>query len=164
MKVSFTAHDFGLLVACVVAHLGARIRSFFMSLDTFSISVYALILIYQHFDRALDMSGCPSVLARFQYWPVLKTKDLSQLPDCSNSCCSSPTGVLSSLPQRRGPVLIAISEVERSRLFHNLIRTTQRPPGYVAHNISRDPGLVDCTVDLCGHIGLHSPSPSPQCG
>eukprot|EP00808_Paulinella_micropora_P029503 g4052.t1 len=49
-------------------------------------------------------------------------------------------------------------------LFHNLIRTTQRPPGYVAHNISRDPGLVDCTVDLCGHIGLHSPSPSPQCG
>eukprot|EP00808_Paulinella_micropora_P017617 g26012.t1 len=52
----------------------------------------------------------------------------------------------------------------RSRLFHNLIRTTQRPPGYVAHNISRDPGLVDCTVDLCGHIGLHSPSPSPQCG
>eukprot|EP00808_Paulinella_micropora_P010106 g47775.t1 len=53
---------------------------------------------------------------------------------------------------------------QRSRLFHNLIRTTQRPPGYVAHNISRDPGLVDCTVDLCGHIGLHSPSPSPQCG
>eukprot|EP00808_Paulinella_micropora_P024754 g355.t1 len=43
-------------------------------------------------------------------------------------------------------------------------RTTQRPPGYVAHNISRDPGLVDCTVDLCGHIGLHSPSPLPQCG
>eukprot|EP00808_Paulinella_micropora_P017340 g82990.t1 len=42
--------------------------------------------------------------------------------------------------------------------------TTQRPPGYVAHNISRDPDLVDCTVDLCGHIGLHSPSPSPQCG
>eukprot|EP00808_Paulinella_micropora_P017562 g56945.t1 len=39
--------------------------------------------------------------------------------------------------------------VQRSRLFHNLIRTTQRPPGYVAHNISRDPGLVDCTVDLC---------------
>eukprot|EP00808_Paulinella_micropora_P006088 g8775.t1 len=37
----------------------------------------------------------------------------------------------------------------RSRLFHNLIRTTQRPPGYVAHNISRDPGLVDCTVDMC---------------
>eukprot|EP00808_Paulinella_micropora_P001416 g26771.t1 len=37
----------------------------------------------------------------------------------------------------------------RSRLFHILIRTTQRPPGYVAHNISRDPGLVDCTVDLC---------------
>eukprot|EP00808_Paulinella_micropora_P029247 g2167.t1 len=56
------------------------------------------------------------------------------------------------------------SRVQRSRLFHNLIRTTQRPPGYVAHNISRDPGLVDCTVDLCGHIGLHSPSPSPQCG
>eukprot|EP00808_Paulinella_micropora_P003203 g21001.t1 len=55
-------------------------------------------------------------------------------------------------------------DYERSRLFHNLIRTTQRPPGYVAHNISRDPGLVDCTVDLCGHIGLHSPSPSPQCG
>eukprot|EP00808_Paulinella_micropora_P020629 g1583.t1 len=52
----------------------------------------------------------------------------------------------------------------RSRLFHNLIRTTQRPPGYVVHNISRDPGLVDCTVDLCGHIGLHLPSPSPQCG
>eukprot|EP00808_Paulinella_micropora_P011007 g68842.t1 len=51
--------------------------------------------------------------------------------------------------RHRGPVLIAISEVERSRLFHNLIRTTQRPPGYVAHNISRDPGLVDCTVDLC---------------
>eukprot|EP00808_Paulinella_micropora_P030755 g43049.t1 len=38
---------------------------------------------------------------------------------------------------------------QRSRLFHNLIRTTQRPPGYVAHNISRDPGLVDCTVDPC---------------
>eukprot|EP00808_Paulinella_micropora_P024188 g83371.t1 len=56
------------------------------------------------------------------------------------------------------------SSKKRSRLFHNLIRTTQRPPGYVAHNISRDPGLVDCTVDLCGHIGLHSPSPSPQCG
>eukprot|EP00808_Paulinella_micropora_P001440 g37204.t1 len=54
--------------------------------------------------------------------------------------------------------------VQRSRLFHNLIRTTQRPPGYVAHNISRDPGLVDCTVDLCRHIRLHSPSPSPQCG
>eukprot|EP00808_Paulinella_micropora_P023826 g75997.t1 len=41
------------------------------------------------------------------------------------------------------------AECPRSRLFHNLIRTTQRPPGYVAHNISRDPGLVDCTVDLC---------------
>eukprot|EP00808_Paulinella_micropora_P025002 g59171.t1 len=39
--------------------------------------------------------------------------------------------------------------IQRSRLFHDLIRTTQRPPGYVAHNISRDPGLVDCTVDPC---------------
>eukprot|EP00808_Paulinella_micropora_P016420 g17135.t1 len=45
-----------------------------------------------------------------------------------------------------------VTYVQRSRLFHNLIRTTQRPPGYVAHNISRDPGLVDCTVDLCESI------------
>eukprot|EP00808_Paulinella_micropora_P001023 g57199.t1 len=45
---------------------------------------------------------------------------------------------------------------QRSRLFHNLIRTTQRPPGYVAHNISRDPGLVDCTVDLCARVAPQS--------
>eukprot|EP00808_Paulinella_micropora_P021193 g60220.t1 len=46
-------------------------------------------------------------------------------------------------------------EVQRSRLFHNLIRTTQRPPGYVAHNISRDPGLVDCTmIQVVGSLDL----------
>eukprot|EP00808_Paulinella_micropora_P020541 g36053.t1 len=61
-------------------------------------------------------------------------------------------------------ILYAFLLIFQSVLAYRVRRTTQRPPGYVAHNTSRDPGLVDCTVDLCGHIGLHSPSPSPQCG
>eukprot|EP00808_Paulinella_micropora_P018714 g70471.t1 len=67
-------------------------------------------------------------------------------------------------PFRGEAIWIVPSSSRTPILSGSSSRTTQRPPGYVAHNISRDPGLVDCTVDLCGHIGLHSPSPSSQCG
>eukprot|EP00808_Paulinella_micropora_P016638 g17544.t1 len=71
-------------------------------------------------------------------------------------CCCDVSSESLTRPFR----LLSTDLVQRSRLFHNLIsripilsgsssRTTQRPPGYVAHNISRDLGLVDCTVDLC---------------
>eukprot|EP00808_Paulinella_micropora_P010363 g70746.t1 len=44
-------------------------------------------------------------------------------------------------------LMLSFAKVQRAQanLTFRGSETTQRPPGYVAHNISRDPGLVDCT-------------------
>eukprot|EP00808_Paulinella_micropora_P005697 g56578.t1 len=62
------------------------------------------------------------------------------------------TDLLCTFTRPLAPSAHEVGAQKLSTLSARLKKTTQRPPGYVAHNISRDPGLVDCTVDLCDQI------------